>query len=121
MGFFEDTITKAREIIDETGKLGTEVIEIQKLKFEASSLKSSIKKSYEILGKYTYLSVSNEEDNGESITKLCEEITEKLNNLETLQQKIALAKGDNICSCGAVNKAGAKYCSSCGKQTRTWF
>ena len=116
MGILEDAITKAREVIGETGKLGLEVIEIQKLKFEATSLKSSIKKSYEILGKYTYLSVTNEDDNVESINKLCEEITEKQAALEELNQKIALAKGNDICSCGAANKADAKYCAKCGKE-----
>ena len=116
MGFFEDTVTKAREIINETGKFGSEVIEIQKLKFEATSLKTSIRKNYEVLGKYTYLSTVNEEDNSESITKLCEDITAKKEELAELNRKIALAKGENICSCGAVNKNESKYCNSCGKE-----
>lgn len=116
MGFFDQTLNKAREIIDETSKIGAEVIEVQKLKFEAASLNSSIKKSYEVLGKYTYLSVINQEDNSESTQKLCEEITEKKEKLAELNKKIALAKGETICTCGATNKTDAKYCAACGKE-----
>ncbi len=116
MGVFEDTITKAREIIGETGRATGELIEVQKLKFSASSLKSAIRKNYELLGQYTYLSVVNDEDNATAVEELVSEITEQKQQLKQLEKKIADCKGKVVCSCGCVNSENASYCSGCGKE-----
>lgn len=116
MGVFEDTITKAREIIGQTGKATEEMIGIQKLKFEVSSLKSAIAKNYQLLGEYTYRTKINSEDNETAISALTEEISEQIVKQNELEKKIAIAKGQKICECGAVNKDGAKFCSGCGKE-----
>ena len=118
MGIFEDTVTKARELLSETGKATGEVIAVQKLKFEATSLKSAIRKNYELLGQYTYRSVVNEEDNDEAVKALTQEISEQSAKLKSMQEEIASSKGKVICECGGVNNADAKFCSTCGKELK---
>lgn len=116
MGVFEDTITKAREIIGETGRATTDLIEVQKLKFSVSSMKSAIRKNYELLGQYTYLSIVNNEDNSVAVEELAAEITDQKQKLKELEKKIADTKGKVVCSCGCVNSDTAKFCSNCGKE-----
>lgn len=116
MGVFEDTITRAREIIGETGRATGELIEVQKLKFSVASTKSAIRKNYELLGQYTYLSVVNNEDNSVAVEELVSEIKEQKQQIAELEKQIADAKGKVTCSCGCVNSESAKFCSGCGKE-----
>lgn len=116
MGFFEDTITKAKEILGETGKATEEVITIQKLKFEQASLKSAINKNYEKLGRLSFDSAVNEADNSEKITELIEEIKKQNVEFKDYELKIATAKKERICECGAINGIDSKYCKICGKE-----
>lgn len=116
MGLFEDTITKAKEIIEETGKATNEVISNQKLKFELSSLKSAVNKNYELLGQCAYRSMAEGEPMDETAEKLRDEITEQLEKVDALEKQIAKSKGQKICECGAVNSTDSKFCKACGKE-----
>ena len=116
MGFFEDTITKAKEIVGETGKIAEDVISLQKLKLKLSSKKSEQHHNYELLGQYVYNEKIEGEDNSEAINALVEVIKDTKAQIETLETEIATAKGSKICSCGAANKDTAQFCNSCGKE-----
>ncbi len=116
MGFFEETITKAKEIVGETGKIAEDVISLQKLKLKLSSKKTELRKNYELLGQYVYKEKTESQDNGEAISALIEVITGLKDEINALNTEIAMAKGGKLCSCGAVNKDTAQFCNSCGKE-----
>ena len=116
MGKFEDTVTKAKEFLGETGKLAEEAIKVQKLKFEISSKKSELSKVYATLGRFAYKNAVDGDENVEQAAKLISIITDKRQQLFQLEEKLAMYKGYNTCSCGASNKEGSKYCNNCGKE-----
>ena len=116
MGFFEETITKAKEIVGETGKIAEDVISLQKLKLKLSSKKSELRKNYELLGQYVYKEKVENEDNTEATSSLIEIIKGLKDEINTLNTEIAMAKGGKLCSCGATNKDTAQFCSNCGKE-----
>ena len=116
MGKFEDTISKTRELLGETGKVAEEVIQVQKLKFKLANLKGDVKKLYAALGEYTYLNSVKGEENAESAAEVVSQITDKLEEVEVLEKEIASRNGSVICDCGAVNKKASKYCNTCGKE-----
>lgn len=116
MGIFEDTISKAREIANETSKMAGEAISLQKLKFKLSSEKTELQKNYGLLGEYTFNEKVGGENNSEAIEALIETIKSKKEEIENLKKEIAKARGEKICSCGAPNKDEAKFCTNCGKE-----
>lgn len=116
MGVFEDTITKAKELIGQAGKATGELIDVQKLKLELSSLKSEIGKNYRALGETVYRAKTDGTDNSAAVDALIAEITEQNKKSAALEKEIASAKGQKICDCGTVNTADAKYCTNCGKE-----
>ena len=116
MGKFEDTITKAREFLGETGKAAEEVILVQKLKFKLTGLKGDLIKLYTSLGEFTYLNAVKGDENAEAAAETVSKITEKLEEIDLLEKEIASHNGSRICECGAVNKQDSKYCNTCGKE-----
>ena len=116
MGLFEQTTTKAKEIVDIAGKKTGDFIELQKLKINAASLQSAISKEYEALGRIFYENQKNESENlayGEIISS----IDNKLEDLKILNAKIALAKGEKSCpACCSVNNDDALFCNRCGQK-----
>lgn len=116
MGKFEDTITKARELLGETGKVAEEVVKVQKLKLRVAGLKSEINKLYASLGKYTYMNAVNAEENSEEAAELVAKISDKLKEQEEIEKQISALNGSRVCDCGAVNKQDSKYCNTCGKE-----
>lgn len=116
MGVFEDTITKAKELIGQAGKATEELIDVQKLKLELSSLKSAMTKNFQALGEAVYSAEKDGEDNAEKRTSIIADIAEQKCKIANLEKEIALAKGQKICDCGALNIADAKYCINCGKE-----
>ncbi len=113
---FDETIAKAKEILGETGKAAEVVIKTQKLKLDIASLKSDINKVYAALGRLAYKNAVDGDENAEEAATLVAEISDKNKELEEMEGQLAEQKGSSVCSCGAVNKAESKYCSTCGKE-----
>jgi len=113
---FDDTINKARDFLGETGKAAEEMIQVQKLKFRISGLKSDLKKLYAALGEYTYLNAVNGDENAEPAAEVVAKIAELHEEIGALKREIAQHTGMRVCECGAVNKKEAKYCNTCGKE-----
>lgn len=116
MGVLEDAIIKVKEIAVETGKAGGEFIDVSKLKLEASSVKSDIKKDYEALGKMVYKAKACGEDNAEAVETLIKGLDEKHEKYIALKNEIAEHNGEKFCECGAKNAKDAKFCKECGKE-----
>lgn len=115
MGVFEDTVVKAKEVIDITGKKAGEVITVQKLKVNAASISSQMSKDYEAIGRLAYDGIKKGEQNSEAIDAIVREIDEKREQLSNIQAEIAQTKGGAFCAkCGAANAADSAFCAKCG-------
>lgn len=121
MGVLEDTVVKAKEVIDIAGKKADEVISMQKLKVSAARLHAQISKDYEALGRVVYHAKTSEADDA-GVAELLSALKEKHDQLNEIELKIAAAKGAVVCtSCRAVNSADAMYCSKCGHKLESCF
>ena len=116
MGFFEETITKAKEIAAKTGEVAEDVIEVQKLRLKLANKKNEIRKNYELLGQCVYNEKVNNDDNAEAISALVDALRDQKNEIDELTKELALSKGGKLCSCGEVNTESAQFCNKCGKE-----
>ena len=67
MAKFEDTVAKAKEYLDIAGKKTGEFIDLQKLKINASTVRNSIAKDFESVGRMYYDGLKKETDNSDAI------------------------------------------------------
>jgi hypothetical protein len=117
MGIFEETVVKAKEIADITGKKAGEIINIQKMRVSAATLNSQISKLYEVLGRLAYDAAKTEADITAQSAQAISEIDEKREELCELKVKIAEARGKRICpACRTGNNADALFCDKCGQK-----
>ena len=117
MGIFEETVVKAKEIADMTGKKAGEIINIQKMRVSAATLNAQISKLYEVLGRLTYDAAKNGLDTAAQSDQTVAEIDEKREELCELKAKIAEARGKRVCpACRADNGADALFCDKCGQK-----
>ena len=113
---FEDTFSNLKEFLGETGKAAEDALMVQKIKFNISSKKSELNKLFAKLGVMAYKNAVDGAENADAAEEIISQITDKKQEISELEQKLALYKGYDTCSCGSVNKNGAKYCNSCGKE-----
>lgn len=112
---FEDTVVKAKELLDATGKKVNDVVNVQKIKMNIAKIKSEIEGDYRILGRLYYSGVKKENVDADAIKAMIDEIDTELDSLREMEAELAYAKGDIVCDqCGAVNSADADFCSKCG-------
>ena len=122
MGVLEDTVVKAKEVIDIAGKKTGEVIAIQKLKVNAAQVNARIAKDYESLGRLAYDAHKTGKANEMGIEALANAIDAKYEELKEIELKIATAKGAVVCTaCRAVNSVDAVFCSKCGAKLESCF
>jgi len=115
MGILDDTIVKAKETFDVVAKKSTEMIEVQKIRYQISSLNSKISKQFELLGKITYDAEKNEAGDEKRKKTVMTDIDAKFAELEELEDRLSAAKKMKICvMCGGKNNSDAGYCSKCG-------
>ena len=117
MAKFEDTVAKAKEYLDIAGKKTGEFIDLQKLKINASTVRNSIAKDFESVGRMYYDGLKKETDNSDAIKAVVADIDGKYEELAEIESKIADAKGGNICpDCGTQDPDDSYYCRRCGKK-----
>lgn len=115
MGFFEDSIVKAKDIINTAGEKGGEILSVQKLKIESAKIEAQIAKDFETLGRVVYSNVQSGVEPNDGISGIIETLTEKQAALASVNKKIADQKGFAICeACGKTNEIDAVFCSHCG-------
>ena len=116
MGIFEETVVKAKEIADITGKKAGEIINLQKLRVSAATVNGQIAKLYEVLGRLHYDAIKSGTANTSEAETIAE-IDEKREELVELKSKIAEARGKRICpACKTPNLAEAVFCHQCGQK-----
>lgn len=117
MTTFEDTICKAKEIIDMAGKKTGEIVNVQKLKVNIATVNSQISKDYEAIGRLCYEQLSGEIDNADAIAEIAKGIDEKYEQIEELRMQIAELRNERICTgCNNPVDNDAEFCPKCGKK-----
>ena len=113
---FEDTVVKAKEVVDVTGKKVTDMVNVQKIRLQIIKVRSQIEADYKLLGKLYYQGIKRENVDEEALKAIVEEIELENEKLRELRAELAFAKGDTVCDeCGAVNLGDAEFCCKCGK------
>lgn len=117
MGVFEDTIVKAKDVVDTAAKKSGDFISLQKLKIEASKLSSLISKDYETLGRVVFENlksgVAAEDGTDETIAQLRRHRAQ----LCELEKQISENKGTVLCTeCGYANPSDCTFCGKCGNR-----
>lgn len=112
---FDSAVNKAKEVLDVACKKTGEVVNIQKLKIDASTLESKREEDYAALGKIYFDSIKDSADNDENVAGLVADIKEKTEQINKLRNEISASKNKRVCpSCGAFVDKNSVYCSVCG-------
>jgi len=115
MSFFDQFLSKAKDVVDVAGQKTGEMVELSKLKLQAVQTNSDIQKAYERLGAIVYEQEKNGTDNSDLIRVCVSEIDSLLISLNEVNDKIADNRNAVRCpNCGANNPEEAIYCSRCG-------
>ena len=117
MDFLDNAIVKAREAIDVVSKKTEEIVTVEKLKFDVSSIKSKLEKDYKKRGQYCFENGLVDGGAHQKAKEMVEAIKEKLNEIEKLNLEIAAAKAKRLCpACSAAVAENAKFCNNCGEK-----
>lgn len=115
MGFFEDAISKTKEVFDVAYKKTDEVVTVEKQKFAISSLKSKREKDYADLGRIYFELVKENTDLTDEVRNLVDAIAEKNEEIARLNADIQSIKNKRVCpSCGTNIDINSLYCNNCG-------
>ena len=116
MGVFEDTVIRAKELIDVTGEKVGEVLDAQKTRFHIARCKSELSKDYEVLGRLWFSRMKEDNVDEEAVKAVVDEIELLQDHLREYEAELAYAKGNCVCeACGAANPADSDFCRKCGK------
>lgn len=111
----ENTVVKAKELLDATGKKVNEVVSVQKIKINIAKINSELDGDYKILGRLYYAGLKNDNVDEDAIKAIVEEIDTEKDALREMEAELAYAKGDMVCdACGAVNAVDSDFCRKCG-------
>ncbi len=116
MEFFEDALNKAKGAFDVAYKKTSEVVSVQRQKFDVASMNSKLSKEYELLGKLVIDAVENGTDIPEGAKIKTKEIRAREAEIEAAKDEILKAQGKKFCvNCGAANVREAHFCYACGE------
>ncbi len=116
MGVLEDTVVKAKELLDITGEKVNEVLDVQKIKYNIARTNAELSKDFELLGRLTFSRQKQDNVDEEAMKAVLEEIELLQDHLREYEAELAFAKGGTVCdACGAANPADSDFCRKCGK------
>lgn len=117
MDTFDETLQKAKNIFNTARKKTGEAVNVQKLRFDLSSLEGKIDKLYTSLGKLRFSEMNGCEIDNDEVNAIVEEIKEMSLKSEELKAQISELTGKTNCPiCGASLPSDARFCSSCGNK-----
>jgi hypothetical protein len=124
-----DFLEKIAESIDKSVKavtsMGRELIGTTKLRSEIKRTQESIQNSFQTLGRKVYETVNRGALNEDELRRDCAEIAKLFGRVAELEEAMRQAELEAVrvrygpdavlCpKCGGVNKAGDRFCGSCG-------
>ena len=116
MGTFEDTVIRAKELLDATGEKVGEVIDIQKTRYHIARTKAELSKDFEVLGRLWFSRMKDNNVDEDAVQAIVEEIELLKDHLREYEAELIYAKGGCTCeACGAANPGDSDFCRKCGK------
>ncbi|MBR3968120.1 MAG: hypothetical protein IKJ93_00860 [Clostridia bacterium] len=94
MGFLEDAIIKTKEAFDIACKKTDEVVSVEKLKFNISTIKKNREKEYVELGKIYFEKIKDSTELNEDEQKIVNGIIKKNAEIEELNREISNYKNN---------------------------
>ncbi|MCR5416081.1 MAG: zinc ribbon domain-containing protein [Pseudobutyrivibrio sp.] len=111
MGFLDELTEGIANTTRDIGKMAQNAGDLTKLQYDKKVKEQELQKLYENLGKKFYNSHKDEDDDE------IKEITACILRIKEYTNDIMELKGGKACTrCGALVKAGDKYCSACGEK-----
>ena len=115
MDFFDNAVSKTKEVIDIACKKTGEVVSIEKQKFDISTLKSKQEKDFTVLGRIYYEQLIKSGEMPDGVEELVTSIKEKAEKINELNEQVVNAKNKRICpSCSATIPNNCVFCPTCG-------
>ena len=115
MEWFENVKDTVKETAGKAVEKSNQLIDITKLNFKVSDLKSDIEKTYKAIGLKIFEDYKNGEATPEEIAELCKLIEENYEKIEVLKSQIADIKNMKKCpECGKFISADSSIRSGCG-------
>jgi septal ring factor EnvC (AmiA/AmiB activator) len=123
--FFDKVMGSINKGVDAISSKGKELIEIARLRAKIREVEATIQNRLNALGKKVFEMINKEIMNEENLKADCREITALYKKITELEEAIKQVEHEAIemrrgaeaimCKkCGAQNKVGDKFCSSCG-------
>lgn len=115
--FFDNAFDKAKSAFETACKKTGDAFNVEKLKFNATTLKTKQNKLYQKLGKAYFDSVINEAEIDAESTSVINDIIDINNQLSKIEKEINYVKANRICpNCNTPVTEDAVYCPACGEQ-----
>ena len=113
--FFEDLGKKLGETAESVTAIASDAVELQKLKHQIRNLARGNSYDLEDLGRAVYQKFQEGSLEDETATELCGAIQEREEQIQVLNDKIAIIKGEQTCPvCGRTVSKEMTYCPYCG-------
>lgn len=115
MDFFDNVVNKTKEVMDVAYNKTSEVVSVQKQKFNLSSIEAKLEKDFAELGKIYFELIKDGEIDDPKTAEVVAGISEKTGQIEKLKEEISSLKKQRICpKCSAKNAQDAVFCATCG-------
>ncbi len=108
MGKLDEVLAKAKDLAKVAGNKTEEVVELTRLKIQASQLRGDIDANYLKLGEIIYELNKAGTENEELISMCIAELAELTNRIDEMKNVVKCSE------CLAANPVGALYCARCG-------
>lgn len=113
--FFEEMGRAVADAFEDVGKKTGEIVEVQKLKGKAYSLRKETEVLYTQLGRQVFQKYEQSEPIDPELVDLCDDIMVCKNRWKELEEEISQIKGVRSCSnCGASVEKSDVFCKHCG-------
>ena len=115
MGFFDETLEKAKGMFDVAAKKTEEVAALGKQKYDIAALKAKLSKNYEALGMIYYNSLDFDNIGDEETKLTVMRIRENLADIEKANAELLKLKNKKVCPvCSVGVDPKSAYCNACG-------
>lgn len=119
MDFLDDVVYGAKNAASAVSKASKDIVDVSRLRLNASELRGDITKQYEALGRLVYDAKKDGTDVSDMVDECVANIDTMYKRLVEIKEKIATTMNRRRCpSCGAVNTKEAIYCNRCGKRIK---
>lgn len=118
--FFDDVVVNAKAAVSAVSEKANGVYTVSKHKISAAETRSEINKKLRDLGVLTYKQEVHGTDNSVAIKGIVSEIIDLKENLEIINQNIAMSKNQKRCpECEALVPKNSVFCNICGAKFDT--